>query len=202
MSESLALERSVLERKERDELATIAQALGLKPAARAAKATIVDQILRSAGVDLGVEEAPKARRGRKPKSETDATPELTAATQEDASTNGGAVTNGVASAPAVSPSALDRPSRGPRRAPASTLFDPFAEVEAASAPVVSDDELFSAVSTRPSTNGAAAESTDGAVSERGASDRGPRESGAREGGARESGRARGRCRRSSRHRPR
>jgi transcription termination factor Rho len=44
------LERSVLERKERDELLTIARALGAKPPARAKKADIVDLILHSTGV--------------------------------------------------------------------------------------------------------------------------------------------------------
>src|SRR5437588_992577 len=44
------LERSVLERKERDELQTIARALGIKPPARAKKADIVDLILTSAGI--------------------------------------------------------------------------------------------------------------------------------------------------------
>jgi transcription termination factor Rho len=44
------LERSVLERKERDELLTIARALGAKPPARAKKSAIVDLILTSAGV--------------------------------------------------------------------------------------------------------------------------------------------------------
>ena len=48
--DSTALERSALERKERDELVTIAQALGGKPAARAAKATIVNLILELTGV--------------------------------------------------------------------------------------------------------------------------------------------------------
>lgn len=36
-----ALERSVLERKERDELAAIAEAMGVKPSSRASKATLI-----------------------------------------------------------------------------------------------------------------------------------------------------------------
>src|SRR5215212_899684 len=47
------LERSVLERKERDELQTIAKALGAKPSARAKKADLVDLILTTAGIDTG-----------------------------------------------------------------------------------------------------------------------------------------------------
>src|SRR5438309_11521999 len=67
--EPQALERSVLEAKERDELATIAEALGLKPSARTSKAGLVDAILQG----IGVEEAkPKKTRARKkPNSETD-----------------------------------------------------------------------------------------------------------------------------------
>jgi transcription termination factor Rho len=67
--DSTALERSALERKERDELVTIAQALGGKPAARAAKATIVNLILELTGVAGGGDEpaaaparAPRARK--------------------------------------------------------------------------------------------------------------------------------------------
>jgi transcription termination factor Rho len=49
MSEPV-LERSVLERKERDELQTIARAMGAEPAARARKADLVDLILTTAGI--------------------------------------------------------------------------------------------------------------------------------------------------------
>jgi transcription termination factor Rho len=49
MSEPV-LERSVLERKERDELKTIVEALGAKAPARAKKADLVDLILTTAGV--------------------------------------------------------------------------------------------------------------------------------------------------------
>ncbi|MDQ4091118.1 MAG: hypothetical protein M3163_12565, partial [Actinomycetota bacterium] len=55
------LERSVLERKERDELATIAAAMGVKPSARASKSTLIDQILREAGIETP-EEKPKRTR--------------------------------------------------------------------------------------------------------------------------------------------
>ncbi len=48
--ESQQLERSALERKDRDELQTIATALGGKPGSRAKKAEIVDLILQLAGV--------------------------------------------------------------------------------------------------------------------------------------------------------
>jgi transcription termination factor Rho len=54
--DSTALERSALERKDRDELQTIAQALGGKPGSRAKKADIVNLILELTGVHSG--EAP------------------------------------------------------------------------------------------------------------------------------------------------
>jgi transcription termination factor Rho len=57
-----ALERSVLERKERDELAAIAEAMGVKPSSRASKATLIDQILREAGIETGTEGKPKRTR--------------------------------------------------------------------------------------------------------------------------------------------
>jgi transcription termination factor Rho len=52
MSGAPALERSVLERKERNELHVIAESLGLKPGSRTKKADLIDQILRATGVDL------------------------------------------------------------------------------------------------------------------------------------------------------
>ena len=56
------LERSVLEGKEREELHAIAEALGLKPSSRAAKATLVGQILRATGVEQGTESPPPRSR--------------------------------------------------------------------------------------------------------------------------------------------
>jgi transcription termination factor Rho len=47
------LERSILERKERDELHAIAEAMSLKPGARSKKADIIDQILQATGIDVG-----------------------------------------------------------------------------------------------------------------------------------------------------
>jgi transcription termination factor Rho len=45
-----ALEQSVLESKDKAQLVAIAAALGMKPAARATKATLIDQILQKTGV--------------------------------------------------------------------------------------------------------------------------------------------------------
>jgi len=49
--EPSALERSALERKDREELVTIAQALGAKPPSRARKAEIIQLILELTGVE-------------------------------------------------------------------------------------------------------------------------------------------------------
>jgi transcription termination factor Rho len=64
---SEALERSVLERKERDELHTIAEALGVKPGTRTKKADLIQTILVAAGVEPApepgaAEEKPKRTR--------------------------------------------------------------------------------------------------------------------------------------------
>jgi transcription termination factor Rho len=66
---SEALERSVLENKDRDQLVTIASALGVKTPARAKKSDIIDKILETTGVTAApavVGDAPAARvvRGR------------------------------------------------------------------------------------------------------------------------------------------
>jgi transcription termination factor Rho len=52
MAAEQQLERSVLERKERDELRAIAQAMSLETNSRSKKADIIDQILRAAGVEV------------------------------------------------------------------------------------------------------------------------------------------------------
>jgi len=64
--DSTTLERSALERKDREELTTIAQALGAKPPSRARKAEIVQLILELTGV-ASPEAAGAGERGAKPK---------------------------------------------------------------------------------------------------------------------------------------
>ncbi|MGH2685661.1 MAG: transcription termination factor Rho, partial [Actinomycetota bacterium] len=72
--ESQALERSVLERKERDELQAIAKAMGAKVSSRARKAEIVDLILQQAGVlpAPGAEPEPEAEAEAEAKSDAGA----------------------------------------------------------------------------------------------------------------------------------
>ncbi|HEX8769392.1 MAG TPA: transcription termination factor Rho, partial [Acidimicrobiales bacterium] len=57
-----AIERSVLENKERDELAAIAEAMGIKASARASKSTLIDHILREAGIETAEERPKRTRR--------------------------------------------------------------------------------------------------------------------------------------------
>ncbi len=52
MAAEQQLERSVLERKERDELRAIAEAMSLEMNSRTKKADMIDEILRAAGVDV------------------------------------------------------------------------------------------------------------------------------------------------------
>src|SRR5579863_3846128 len=69
MAAEQQLERSVLERKEREELRAIAQAMSLDTNSRSKKADIIDQILRAAGVEVsagsanGATDAPTRSRG-------------------------------------------------------------------------------------------------------------------------------------------
>jgi transcription termination factor Rho len=111
MSDGQQLERSVLESKERDELHAIADAMGLKPTSRSAKATLVKKILEAAGVDAGGNGA------KKPK-----------AMAADESGNGDA---DVAEAPAAEPAPSSSPEPA-AEAPADTVAG--GEVKDAPAP--------------------------------------------------------------------
>jgi transcription termination factor Rho len=72
--EPSTLERSALERKDREELTTIAQALGAKPPSRARKAEIVQLILELTGVEpSGGSDAGGARSGTRGKAGKQAT---------------------------------------------------------------------------------------------------------------------------------
>src|SRR5947209_1061864 len=62
--EPQALERSVLERKERDELAAIAEAMGVKAGSRTSKANLISQILREAGIETGDDKPKRAAKAK------------------------------------------------------------------------------------------------------------------------------------------
>ncbi|MDA8292310.1 MAG: transcription termination factor Rho [Actinomycetota bacterium] len=110
------LERSILERKERDELHAIASAMSLKPASRSRKADIIDLILTASGVPVA-EDAPAAAgssNGHGPRTGgTNGTSALPSAADPDL---------GEAAAPAEHPAAVSgepeaataRPRRSPR----------------------------------------------------------------------------------------
>jgi transcription termination factor Rho len=87
MSGAPELERSVLERKERNELHVIAESLGLKPGSRTKKADLVDQILRATGVDVASEPSPNGVKGSE---QTNGAPEGTVSLVSQGTSNGGA----------------------------------------------------------------------------------------------------------------
>ncbi len=84
-----ALEQSMLESKDKEQLLAIAQALGIKTTARAAKATLIDKILETTGGSDPVAAAPAASsNGRGPKNTKPAPVEQPA---EDVTSNGDGV---------------------------------------------------------------------------------------------------------------
>ena len=116
--ESSALERSALERKDRGELTTIAQALGAKPPARARKAEIVQLILELTGVEGGASGADGADR-------TDGTDGADRAGGADT----GVDTRDANDAPKQEVSGVDDPNRGSDTEPSSAPDEPPAEWE-------------------------------------------------------------------------
>jgi transcription termination factor Rho len=125
-----ALERSVLEAKERDELAVIAEALGLKPTSRAKKSDLVDQILQGIGVE-GAEEKPKKARAPRKKAaaaSADGPSESAAVAVGDAPAEGSA--NG-AGAPAEAPAAPEVVASAVAPASEATPTEAPAEAEPA-----------------------------------------------------------------------
>src|SRR5437764_7763080 len=91
------LERSVLERKERDELAAIAEAMGVKANSRTSKANLIEGILREAGGETGDERPKRARTAKaeangEEQAQVDEGPAATEATPEPAAVNGATAT--------------------------------------------------------------------------------------------------------------
>ncbi|MGC8463676.1 MAG: transcription termination factor Rho [Acidimicrobiales bacterium] len=131
MTAEQQLERSVLERKERDELLAIAQALSVKTTTRTKKADMIDGILRATGVELG--EAPETvhsprANGRKAKAPAEQADGAVAGSS--ASVVDGAPSNGsAASVVDGAPSNGSKPAR-PAKPPAVFVFDPEDEMRA------------------------------------------------------------------------
>jgi transcription termination factor Rho len=84
--EPSTLERSALERKDREELTTIAQALGVKPPSRARKAEIVQLILELTGVESGAaaDAAPARNSGKEASVDDDDSTSTTGSSGEPA----------------------------------------------------------------------------------------------------------------------
>jgi transcription termination factor Rho len=107
--DSTTLERSALERKDREELTTIAQALGAKPPARARKAEIVQLILELTGVASSTsgsrtEEGPT--KPKRPRAGNGGAKQEATVDESDSGTD--TTTTGAATA-AAEPSAADEP---------------------------------------------------------------------------------------------
>ncbi len=147
------LERSILERKEREELKAIATAMSLEPVARTKKADLVDQILRAAGVEIseggnaGTANGAVPGASGPPRSATEAagdgiaaTAVLTAAGTDDSLTpvgTAGEIPNGKAPRPRVARTRTAKPKADPVAATGSVLGDAgsaSAETEEGSAP--------------------------------------------------------------------
>src|SRR5262245_54665195 len=103
--EPSTLERSALERKDREELTTIAQALGAKPPSRARKADIVQLILELTGVEPRAGASDGEPNGRDKEASVDDNGESRGGTGEsdDAPVSGDAPPVTEASAPAGDP---------------------------------------------------------------------------------------------------
>ncbi|HEX6417413.1 MAG TPA: transcription termination factor Rho [Acidimicrobiales bacterium] len=88
--EPSTLERSALERKDREELTTIATALGVKPPSRARKAEIVQLILELTGVEPAADRAAGATEGEAPVAQAANGRSKEAVVEDDADTTAGA----------------------------------------------------------------------------------------------------------------
>ena len=76
-----ALEQSMLESKDKEQLLAIAQALGIKTTSRAAKATLIDKILETTGGGAPASQpTASATNGRAPKARREAVPAAPIAT--------------------------------------------------------------------------------------------------------------------------
>ena len=100
MTAEQQLERSVLERKEREELRAIAQAMSLDTNSRSKKADIIDQILRAAGVEVSEASANGGHPprppgpGRRPACRVDGDAEVVELDEDATNGSGRASTNG------------------------------------------------------------------------------------------------------------
>ncbi len=166
-----ALERSVLESKEREELAVIAEAMGVKPASRASKASIIDQILRQAGIEVTPEEPRAPRKPRAPRASarngaaaaaaSDAAPAEVAVDADPAGTDKASTADDPAPAPAA-PVAADAPPAA-QDGPGATAGD---DAPVPTAEATSDGGAASTTTTEsspPTSENGSATSEDGSA---------------------------------------
>jgi transcription termination factor Rho len=122
MAAEQQLERSVLERKEREELRAIAEAMSLEMSARTKKADIIDQILRAAGVEVagsrstnGEATSGSRRRSAAQAAGSSETVQATSEPEAEGATSEGAVQNaGDSKADATANGQVDQVAPGPR----------------------------------------------------------------------------------------
>jgi len=134
------LERSILERKERDELHAIASAMSLKPASRSRKADIIDLILTATGVPVDVvtstngngASATGRHEGAADAPVAHAEPPIVSAPALVGVASGDGAPDRDAAAVSDAPAAAGRPRRSPRAA--SRRVASAAEVPTADAP--------------------------------------------------------------------
>jgi len=164
------LERSVLERKERDELRAIAQAMSLPTTSRSKKADIVDLILKAAGVEVAEPSTSKSngsadgRRSKKAASGatdsvTDVTPRTSAESEND---NGSRGTSSVATVPMNAPAsngtdpggtpAAEAPDSGGTSADTKMASDGHGESEGAEATSSRDGATAQSATTEDRTD--------------------------------------------------
>ena len=99
--------RSLLERKERDELKAIAQSLGLEPASRTTKASLIGQILKATGVDDASANGDAKANGERPKRATRSRAAKTDAPAEDSASDSGTAVGTAVTSDSVAPPATE-----------------------------------------------------------------------------------------------
>jgi transcription termination factor Rho len=130
--EPTQLERTALERKDRDELHTIAEAMGGHPAARASKAKIIDLILELAGVTEDGD-------GSEPEASSSSSDATAGANGADTASPSADAADGDSADDAEPDAAAPAPADRPRR-PAAKRADRPAKVAAAKAETAANDE--------------------------------------------------------------
>ncbi|MCU0309638.1 MAG: transcription termination factor Rho [Acidimicrobiales bacterium] len=156
-ADSEQLERSALERKDRDELMTIATALGGKPGSRAKKADIVDLVLELTGVTTRTDVATEVAEPADASAPAPAEPEAVAIEPEAAPSEPEAIASELGDEPGDA-----TPSPAPRSRRTRRTRDAEAEAESHEpAPDTTDDESTGVEAAEPGPASLPAAPTDG-----------------------------------------